>query len=167
MADTPIQPAVTLKRATRRFSTYTAVEDITLDFPAGKFISIVGPSGCGKSTVLNMIAGLLAPSSGVVEIFGEPLKGLNQRASYMFQQDALLPWKTVLENIQLGLVIRGKSKVDMLVEASGWIERVGLKGFADHFPYQLSGGMRKRGGMAQMWIVHAEFLFLGAAVRRF
>jgi NitT/TauT family transport system ATP-binding protein len=159
MADTPIQPAVTLKRATRRFSTYTVVEDITLDFPAGKFISIVGPSGCGKSTVLNMIAGLLAPSSGVVEIFGEPLKGLNQRASYMFQQDALLPWKTVLENIQLGLVIRGKSKVEMLVEASGWIERVGLKGFADHFPYQLSGGMRKRVAMAQCWIVQPD-LFL-------
>src|SRR6202166_4647299 len=103
MEDTTIQPAVTLKRATRRFSTYTALEDITLDFPAGKFVSLVGPSGCGKSTVLNMIAGLLAPTAGVVEVFGRPLAGINRRACYMFQDDGLLPWKTVLGNIQLGL----------------------------------------------------------------
>src|SRR5712664_5023325 len=106
MADTPTQPAVTLKRVTRRFSTYTAVEDITLDFPAGKFISIVGPSGCGKSTVLNMIAGLLSPTDGRVEIFGQPLTGINRRASYMFQQDALLPWKSALDNIRLGLTFQ-------------------------------------------------------------
>ena len=102
--------AVELNDVEKRFAGYTAVEGITLDVPAGRFVSIVGPSGCGKSTVLNLIAGLLAPSDGTVTIFGEPLAGINRRASYMFQQDALLPWKTVLDNIRLGLDIRGAAR---------------------------------------------------------
>jgi NitT/TauT family transport system ATP-binding protein len=152
--------AVALTGVSKRFSTYTAVQGITLDFTARKFISIVGPSGCGKSTLLNMIAGLLAPTSGTVEIFGEPLIGINRRASYMFQQDALLPWKTVLENIQLGLIIRGHSKVQALETSKEWLARVGLQGFADRFPYQLSGGMRKRVAMAQCWVVQPDLILM-------
>jgi len=105
-------PAVRMQHITKRFAGYSALEDITFDVNPGRFVSIVGPSGCGKSTLLNMIAGLLPPSSGLVDIFGEPLAGLNRRASYMFQQDALLPWKTVLGNIQLGLTFRGQTGPD-------------------------------------------------------
>ena len=104
-----------------------------------------------------MIGGLLRPAA--VSIFGEPLTGINRRASYMFQQDALLPWKTVLGNIQFGLdladeIARGTN------EATAWIERVGLDGFGDRYPYQLSGGMRKRVAMAQAWIVNPDLLLM-------
>jgi NitT/TauT family transport system ATP-binding protein len=136
------------------------VQDITFDVATGRFVSIVGPSGCGKSTVLNMIAGLLDPTAGVVEIFGAPLAGINRRASYMFQQDALLPWKTVLGNIQFGLELRGRERREVRDEATAWIERVGLGGFADRYPYQLSGGMRKRVAMAQAWIVQPDLLLM-------
>jgi NitT/TauT family transport system ATP-binding protein len=152
--------AVALKGVSKRFSGYTALESITLDVAAGRFVSIVGPSGCGKSTVLNMIAGLLAPSAGIVDIFGEPLAGINRRASYMFQQDALLPWKTVLGNILLGLTIRGRNGREALEEAKAWIERVGLTGFGNRYPYQLSGGMRKRVAMAQCWIVQPDLILM-------
>src|SRR6266704_950165 len=120
--------AVRLRDVTMRFPGYTAVERISLDVAEGRFVSIVGPSGCGKSTVLNMIAGLLSPSDGAVEVFGEPLAGINRRASYMFQQDALLPWKTVLDNIRLGLTFRGGDGRDAVEQAQAWIERVGLQG---------------------------------------
>ena len=152
--------AVRLRDVTRRFPGYTAVERISLDVAEGCFVSIVGPSGCGKSTVLNMIAGLLPPSGGAVEIFGEPLAGINRRASYMFQQDALLPWKTVLDNIQLGLVFQGRNRRDAVDEAGVWIERVGLAGFAGRYPYELSGGMRKRVAMAQCWIVNPDMVLM-------
>ena len=108
--------AVSLKGICRQFSGYTAVENITFDIAPGRFVSLVGPSGCGKSTVLNMIAGLLAPTSGVVEVFGRPLAGINRHACYMFQDDALLPWKTVLGNIQLGLTFRGRDRRESLDE---------------------------------------------------
>ena len=156
----PMERAVGLRGVSRCFAKYTAVRDITFDIAAGRFVSIVGPSGCGKSTVLNIIAGLLAPTAGVVEIFGKPLEGINRRASYMFQQDALLPWKTVIENIQLGLLIRGRGKVETLAEAKEWIDRVGLRGFADRFPFQLSGGMRKRVALAQCWIVQPDLILM-------
>ena len=105
-------------------------------------------------------AGLLPPSSGLVDIFGEPLTALNRRASYMFQQDALLPWKTVLGNIQLGLTFRGQTGSDAAGEAKAWIERVGLQGFGDRYPHQLSGGMRKRVAMAQCWIVKPDLVLM-------
>jgi NitT/TauT family transport system ATP-binding protein len=151
---------VALSDVGRRFGTYTAVESITFDVGAGRFVAIVGPSGCGKSTVLNLIAGLAAPTHGTISIFGERLAGLNRRASYMFQQDALLPWKTVLENIRLGLDIRGRSAAEARSEAARWVDRVGLKGFGDRYPYQLSGGMRKRVAMAQAWIVQPDLLLM-------
>ncbi len=153
-------PAISLRHVTRRFAAYSALEDITFDVSPGRFVSIVGPSGCGKSTLLNMIAGLLGPSAGMVEILGEPLAGINRRATYMFQQDALLPWKTVLDNIQLGLTFRGLSGPDAAREAEVWIERVGLQGFARHYPHQLSGGMRKRVAMAQCWIVKPDLVLM-------
>lgn len=156
--------AVGLRNLTRSFrsekGTYTAVEDICLEAKAGSFVSLVGPSGCGKSTILNMAAGLLTPSSGIVEIFGTPLHGLNKRASYMFQQDALLPWKTVQENIAIGLEFRRGNRREALEQARSWIRRVGLDGFETSYPYQLSGGMRKRVAMAQSWIVNPDIVLM-------
>ncbi|HTB12090.1 MAG TPA: ABC transporter ATP-binding protein [Bryobacteraceae bacterium] len=150
-------PAITFDKISRSFGSYTAVDGIDLEIDAGKFVSVVGPSGCGKSTLLNLAAGLIAPSMGQVSIFGEPLKGLNHRAAYMFQQDALLPWKTVLENVGLGLRFRGTFSES---KAQQWVERVGLAAFADKFPSQLSGGMRKRVAMAQCWIVDPDILLM-------
>ncbi len=152
--------AVALRGVSKRFPGYAALEGITLDIPAGRFLSIVGPSGCGKSTLLNMTAGLTRPSEGTIEIFGRSLDGINRHASYMFQQDALLPWKTVQENILLGLTFRGREGRAAQEEAEVWIHRVGLDGFAESYPYQLSGGMRKRVSMAQSWIVEPEMVLM-------
>ncbi len=157
--------AIRLDRVTKHFPTasgklHTAVQDMTLDIQDGVFVSVVGPSGCGKSTVLNLTAGLVAPSDGSVEIYSKPLLGLNRHASYMFQQDALLPWKTVAENVTLGLTFEGKHRAQMQETGRDWIRRVGLDGFADCFPHQLSGGMRKRVSMAQSWIVNPDMLLM-------
>ena len=152
--------AISFRGVTKRFDTYTAVSGITLDVDEGRFVSIVGPSGCGKSTLLNMAAGLAAPTEGEVLVFGEPLRGINTQASYMFQQDALLPWKTVRENIELGLLLRGVSKEAAAESAIAWVKRAGLDGFAGSYPYQLSGGMRKRAAMAQSWIVDPRMVLM-------
>ena len=152
--------AIHLDRVTKRFGSYTAVQEVHLDVAAGAFVSVVGPSGCGKSTVLNLAAGLIEPSEGSVEVFGEPLRGLNRRAAYMFQQDALLPWETVLGNVTLGLRIRGIGATQADQQALEWIRRMGLADFADAYPAQLSGGMRKRVAVAQSWIVNPDILLM-------
>ncbi len=139
---------------------HMALEHLDLVMGEGAFTAVVGPSGCGKSTLLNVAAGLLTPTAGSVEVFGEPLRGRNQRAGYVFQQDALLPWKTVAENVALGLELRGQPAAEARREAAGWIERVGLHGFGDAWPAQLSGGMRKRAAMAQSWIVDPDMLLM-------
>ncbi len=157
--------ALEFDRVTRDFTTpdgpgYRALDDISLSIDAGSFVAIVGPSGCGKSTLLNIAAGLLMPSSGVVRVDGAPLSGLNRRATYMFQQDALLPWKSVRENVALGLTLGGVAKADAHARADAWLGRVGLSAFADHYPSQLSGGMRKRVVMAQNWIIDRGILLM-------
>src|SRR5256885_80531 len=150
--------ALELERVTREFVTpdgrvYRALDEISLAVPAGAFVAIVGPSGCGKSTLLNIAAGLLPPTSGVVRVAGESLDGLNRHATYMFQQDALLPWKTVRDNVALGLTLSGASPSDARSRADAWLTRVELASFASHYPAHLSGGMRKRVAMAQNWIL--------------
>ncbi len=157
--------ALEFDQVTRDFTTpdgpgYRALDDISLSIDAGSFVAIVGPSGCGKSTLLNIAAGLLMPSSGVVRVDGAPLSGLNRRATYMFQQDALLPWKSVRENVALGLTLGGVAKADAHARADAWLGRVGLSAFADHYPSQLSGGMRKRVVMAQNWIIDRGILLM-------
>ena len=141
-------------------STYAAVQDVSLQIAAGSFVALVGPSGCGKSTVLNLAAGLLAPSAGVIRAEGAALSGLNRRATYMFQQDALLPWKTVRDNAALGLVLAGTPRGDADRTANEWLARVGLARFGSHFPSQLSGGMRKRVAMAQNWIIDRPIVLM-------
>ncbi|HLX45796.1 MAG TPA: ABC transporter ATP-binding protein [Bryobacteraceae bacterium] len=150
--------AIRFEGVSKQFGGYTAIQNVDLDVSAGAFVSVVGPSGCGKSTLLNLAAGLTEPSAGLVSIFGDPLNGLNRRAGYMFQQDALLPWKTVSANVSLGL--RFRNAPDAESQARDWIARVGLQNFADAYPSQLSGGMRKRVAMAQSWIVNPDILLM-------
>ncbi|MEP7101827.1 MAG: ATP-binding cassette domain-containing protein, partial [Burkholderiales bacterium] len=130
---------------------YTAVRDVSLTVGAGEFVSVVGPTGCGKSTLLNVAAGLLAPSSGGVRVFGEPLKGINRRAGYMFQSESLMPWRTAAQNVMAGLEFRGVAAAR--TQADEWLKRVGLGGFGDRYPHQLSGGMRKRVSLAQTLVL--------------
>ena len=158
-------PALELDRVCRDFvtpagRTYRAIEDISLAVEAGAFVAIVGPSGCGKSTLLNVAAGLLPPSSGRVRVDGVDLDGLNRRATYMFQQDALLPWKTVRDNVALGLTLAGVARAESHARADAWLARVGLTAFTAHYPAQLSGGMRKRVTMAQNWIIDRGLMLM-------
>jgi NitT/TauT family transport system ATP-binding protein len=139
---------------------YTAIADATLRVAAGEFVSIVGPTGCGKSTLLNVAAGLLEPSSGVVSVFGESLHGINRKAGYMFQADALMPWRSALENVTAGLEFRGLEKAEAEERGNDWLKRVGLRGFGGRYPHQLSGGMRKRVALAQMLILDPQILLM-------
>ncbi|MGZ4164340.1 MAG: ABC transporter ATP-binding protein [Tumebacillaceae bacterium] len=139
---------------------HTVLQNINLQIAKGEFCSIVGPTGCGKSTTLSLIAGFEPPSKGSVQIQGEPLHTINDRAACVFQTDNTFPWKTVIDNVSLGLRMRGVSKSEANSEARRWIERVGLKGFENHYPHQLSGGMRKRVALAQCLIVQPEILLM-------
>ena len=157
--------AIDLREVTKQYAvpdgtTYTAVESISLGVKPGRFVSLVGPSGCGKSTLLNLIAGLTSPSKGTIHVFDTLLTGINRQAGYLFQQDALLPWKTVIENVTLGLLFRNEDRKEAEIKAEIWLERVGLSGFTNHFPSQLSGGMRKRVALAQTWIVEPGMLLM-------
>lgn len=139
---------------------HTVLRDIHLQIPKGEFTSIVGPTGCGKSTALNLIAGFEPATEGEVRIAGQKLDGINQRAACVFQTENAFPWKTVIDNVSLGLRLRGVSKADAYDEARKWITRVGLQGFEGHYPSQLSGGMRKRVSLAQCLIVQPEILLM-------
>ncbi|UEM02561.1 ABC transporter ATP-binding protein [Skermanella rosea] len=132
--------------------TYQAVAPTRLAVAESEFVAIVGPTGCGKSTLLNAAAGLLKPASGTVSILGEPLTGLNRHAGYLFQQDSLMPWKTAAENVAIGLEVAGIPRTEASDRARDWLGRVGLKAFGDRYPHMLSGGQRKRVGLAQVLI---------------
>jgi NitT/TauT family transport system ATP-binding protein len=139
---------------------YTALRDTTLVVAPGEFVSVVGPTGCGKSTLLNVAAGLLEPSAGAVRVFGQPLAGLNRRAGYLFQTEALMPWRNALDNVTAGLEFRGVQREDARAQAGEWLKRVGLGGFGDRYPHQLSGGMRKRVSLAQTLILNPQILLM-------
>jgi NitT/TauT family transport system ATP-binding protein len=139
---------------------YTAVSGTTLRIREGEFVSVVGPTGCGKSTLLNVGAGLLEPSSGSVKVFGQPLAGVNSRAGYMFQSEALMPWRSALDNVMLGLQYRGVPDAQAKAQAEDWLARVGLAGFGDRYPHQLSGGMRKRTALAQVLALDPDIILM-------
>ena len=157
--------AVALEDATVAFRLadarlYTAVEKARLSVAQGEFVAIVGPTGCGKSTLLNVAAGLLRPASGTVRIFDRPLVGLNRDSGYLFQADALFPWKTALDNVAIGLEIAGTPRKEALARALGWLASVGLEAFAGRYPHMLSGGQRKRVGLAQVLIRDPKILLM-------
>ena len=139
---------------------YTAVDRVSLTVGAGEFVSVVGPTGCGKSTLLNVAAGLLAPSKGEVRIFGQPLVGVNARAGYMFQTESLMPWRTGLDNVMAGLQFRGVPDAQARPLAEDWLRRVGLGGFGDRYPHQMSGGMRKRTSLAQTLVMDPDIILM-------
>lgn len=144
--------AVTIEFGGTGQALFRAVEGADLAVADGEFVAIVGPTGCGKSTLLNAAAGLLTPAAGQVRIFGAPLAGLNRDAGYLFQLEALMPWKTALENVAIGLEVSGTPKRAARDRARDWLRRVGLAPFADRYPHMLSGGQRKRVAMAQVLI---------------
>ena len=163
--DTMKPTAVALDDATVAFRLadsrlYTAVEKATLRIAHGEFVAIVGPTGCGKSTLLNVAAGLLRPVSGAVRIFDTPLAGLNREAGYLFQADALFPWKTAIDNVAIGLEVQGAPRAMALERAQGWLTSVGLGSFGNRYPHMLSGGQRKRVGLAQVLIRDPRILLM-------
>jgi NitT/TauT family transport system ATP-binding protein len=139
---------------------YTAVQQVDLTVGAGEFVSVVGPTGCGKSTLLNVAAGLLAPSTGSVTVFGKALQGINKRAGYMFQAESLMPWRTALANVSAGLQFRGVPDAKAATQANDWLRRVGLGGFGDRYPHQMSGGMRKRVSLAQTLVLDPDIMLM-------
>jgi NitT/TauT family transport system ATP-binding protein len=139
---------------------YRAVERASLDVEDGEFVAIVGPTGCGKSTLLNVAAGLIGPSAGTIAVFGSSLTTINRQAGYLFQADALFPWKTAIENAAIGLQTAGVAPTDARTRAQAWLTRVGLGTFADRYPHMLSGGQRKRVGLAQVLIRDPKILLM-------
>jgi NitT/TauT family transport system ATP-binding protein len=157
--------AVSLKNVARRFVTpageiLSALEDFDLSIAPGEFFAIVGPTGCGKSTTLGLIAGLAKPQAGEVTLFDAPVNGVDRRVGFVFQQDAVFPWRNVLGNVMAGPLFRGIPKAKAEAMARDWINRVGLTGFEDHHPHQLSGGMRKRVALAQTFINNPQVLLM-------
>jgi NitT/TauT family transport system ATP-binding protein len=169
---TPVAPGVADDAAridivglTKRFLTpkgepFTAIRDVSLTVEAGQFCAIVGPTGCGKSTTLAQVSGLDRPSEGSVQVGGHIVDGITKGVSYMFQSDSLFPWKTVLQNVMIGPVLLGTSKKQSTSLALDWLRRVGLTGFEDRYPHQLSGGMRKRVAMAAALINNPSILLM-------
>ena len=158
-------PALAFDDVTCRFAgrdgvEYTAVAGASLTVADGEFVSLVGPTGCGKSTLLNAAAGLLAPVSGRVSVFGEPLAGRNAHAGYLFQGEALLPWRSARDNVRFGLQLRGIPADEAGARADDWLARVGLAKHGRKYPHELSGGMRKRVALAQTLVVEPKILLM-------
>jgi len=158
-------PAIELINVSRRFLTptgksLTALRDFTMTVERGEFVAVVGPTGCGKSTTLNLVTGLARPSAGEVRVMGAPVNGIDPRVGFVFQTDALFPWRSVIDNVVAGPLFRGKSKADAYAAARDWLARVGLVRFENHYPHQLSGGMRKRVALAQTFINGPEILLM-------
>ncbi|WP_214408866.1 ABC transporter ATP-binding protein [Sphaerisporangium fuscum] len=157
--------AIELRGVTKRFPTrdgrtYTAAREMTLTVRQGEFVSVVGPTGCGKSTSLSMISGLAPASAGEVLVQGRPVTGIPEGLGYMFQQDAVLPWRTVVDNVAAGPRYRGTPKQEARERAREWVAKVGLTGFERYYPHQLSGGMRKRVALAQTLINEPSILLM-------
>ncbi|GAC1478064.1 MAG: hypothetical protein NVS2B11_01330 [Acetobacteraceae bacterium] len=152
--------AIAFDRVTVQFGPYTAVSDTSFEVADGEFVSVVGPTGCGKSTLLNIAAGLLEPTTGEISIYGEPLLGTNRAAGYLFQQDALMPWRSALRNVTAGLEYRRMAKDEARRLGTEWLGRVGLHGHGHRLPHQMSGGMRKRVALAQTMILDPRIILM-------
>ncbi|NMI00923.1 ABC transporter ATP-binding protein [Pseudonocardia acidicola] len=161
----PATPAIELRRASKIFDTpgggrYQALRDLDLTVGAGEFCAVVGPTGCGKSTTLTLVAGLESPTTGEVLVHGDPVHGIGDDVGFVFQNDAVFPWKTVLDNVLAGPRFRSRPLKQARAEARDWLRRVGLAGFEDRYPHQLSGGMRKRVALAQSLINEPRILLM-------
>ncbi|MEV4051414.1 ABC transporter ATP-binding protein [Amycolatopsis sp. NPDC049688] len=160
-----VPPLIELTGATKRFpsgsgSVHTAVRDLTMTVQPGEFVAVVGPTGCGKSTTLSLVSGLQPPSAGRVRVNGADVKSIPDGVGYMFQTDAVMPWRSVLDNVASGPRFRGVPKAEARAQAVDWIARVGLAGFEKYYPHQLSGGMRKRVALAQTLVTKPKILLM-------
>lgn len=152
--------AVSVENVNLWYGAFHALTQISFDIRRGDFVSIVGPTGSGKSSLLNLIAGLHPVSAGKISTNGRAVSGVNEDCGYMFQADALLPWRSALDNVKIGPELRGVPRAEARVTAYEWLERVGLKGFEDRYPHHLSGGQRKRVAMAQVLINQPQILLM-------
>ncbi|MDG1319589.1 MAG: ABC transporter ATP-binding protein [Paracoccaceae bacterium] len=152
--------AVSVRNITKNYGEVEALRDMSLEFPRGQLTSLLGPSGCGKTTLLKIIAGLLLPTSGYVEVNGKTVQGPGPDRAFVFQDFALLPWATVLNNVAFGLEMRGVAKSEREAIAEKYIGDVGLSGFEHSYPHELSGGMRQRVGLARALSVDADVLLM-------
>jgi NitT/TauT family transport system ATP-binding protein len=163
----PLVPAVSVHNISKRYHTVDgevpALDNISFEVSEGEFIGIVGPSGCGKSTLLSIISGLIKPSSGQVSIFGEKLTGVNPKIGYMLQRDSLFEWRTIYKNVILGLEIQNQVTPDRLKHVEYLLEKYGLINFRNHYPSQLSGGMRQRAALIRTLAVNPDILLLDEA----
>jgi NitT/TauT family transport system ATP-binding protein len=139
---------------------YSAVSGVDLSVAPGEFVAIVGPTGCGKSTLLNVAAGLLAPVGGAARVHGAAVRGVVAQAGYLFQSDALMPWKTALDNVAVAIEVGGTARAQALETARAWLARVGLSRFTARYPHELSGGQKKRVALAQMLIRNPAVLLM-------
>ena len=158
--ETAAEPAVSVRNVSKNYGDVEALKNLTLDFPKGELTSLLGPSGCGKTTLLKIIAGLLEPSAGRVEVNGRAVTGPGPDRAFVFQDFALLPWASVLRNVAFGLELRGVAKSEREAIAAKYIRDVGLSGFEKSYPHELSGGMRQRVGLARALSVDAEVLLM-------
>jgi NitT/TauT family transport system ATP-binding protein len=143
-----------------RGKSVVALDAIDLNVAEGEFVTIVGPSGCGKSTLLNLIVGLMRSSSGRITFRGERIDGICTKIGYVTQKDNLLPWRTLIENVEIALEIKGIERSARRVQAQELIERVGLHGFEEHYPHELSGGMRQRANIIRTLIYDPELILM-------
>src|SRR5579871_4911678 len=161
----PSSPAIELINVNRRFLSpsgkpFATLRDFNLRIERGEFVALVGPTGCGKSTTLNLVTGLGRPSGGEVRVMGRPVSGIDPRIGFVFQADALFPWRNVIDNVAAGPLFRGRPRAEALNLARDWLARVGLAKFEHHYPHQLSGGMRKRVALAQTFINEPTILLM-------
>jgi len=145
---------------TQRGRRFEALRDVSIDVEAGEFISIVGASGCGKTTLLRIADGLIKPTRGEISVDGRPVSGPGPDRGFVFQQDALFPWRTVLDNVIFGLEVQGRKKSESRARADGLVRLVGLSGFEHHFPHELSGGMRQRANLARALTIDPDVLLM-------
>lgn len=148
------------KRFKVRGGTVVALDKTTLTVNQGEFVTIVGPSGCGKSTLLNLISGLASPSEGVLRFNGEVVRGINRHIGYITQQDNLMPWRSLRDNVAFPLEIAGMGKAERFRRTDEWLERVGLAGFEDLYPHELSGGMRQRANIVRTLVYEPDVLLM-------
>jgi len=161
-----MDPHVELENVSKFYETRErlhALHEVSFAIDQGEFVSIVGPSGCGKSTLLKIIAGLDVPTSGEVRFQGGPVRGPHEKISMVFQAFGLFPWRTVLENVEYGLEMRGVRKDERRAQSREYLEMVGLGGYAHMYPKQLSGGMKQRVGIARALAVEPEVVLMDEA----
>ncbi len=156
----PVDSIVSVRGISKTYGDVEALRGVDLDFPRGKLTSLLGPSGCGKTTLLKIIAGLIDRDAGTVTVNGKAVSAPGPERAFVFQDFALLPWATVLRNVAFGLELRGSSRAERESTARHYVNEVGLSGFENKYPHELSGGMRQRVGLARALAVDADVLLL-------